>query len=181
MTTNNLTIEYFNWLCKLVSDRQHTRFKEVLKLLHEKEFIYIIDMDGNRYEDGIELRYRFAYECGHDYRIIASCLDTRPCSILEMMIALALRCEEHIMDDYSIGNRTAQWFWDMMNSLGLGRMDDIHVQKDVFDEIIDTFLNRNYAPNGKGGLFTVHNGRRDMRSVEIWYQACAYFNEISKQ
>lgn len=52
--------------------------------------------------------------------MIASYLDNRPCSVLEMIIALAIRLEEHIMDDPDIGNRTGQWFWDMIVSLGLG-------------------------------------------------------------
>ena len=179
MSRNNLPTEYFDWLCQLVYDRRHTYFRELLTLLHNREFVYIIDMDGNRFEDGIELRYRFARERGYDYRLIASELDIRPCSILEMMIALALRCEEHIMDDYTLGNRTSQWFWGMIDSLGLRQMDDQHINKITCDKIIDTFLDRNYAPNGRGGLFTLVNNRRDMRSVEIWYQACAYFNEIS--
>ena len=181
MTRNNLKNEYFDWLCQSIYDRQHTRFGGLLKLLHEREFIYIINMDGNRFEDGIELRYKFAYERGHDYRMIATYLDDKPCSILEMMVALARRFEENIVGDYTVGDRTSQWFWTMIDSLGLGRMDDTRLQKKLCDDIIDTFLNRNYAPTGEGGLFTVHASRRDMRTVEIWYQACAYFNEISNQ
>lgn len=179
MSKNNLHEEYFDWLCQLIFDRRHARFRILLRLLHDREFVYIINMDGNRYEDGIELRYRFARECGYDYRLIASELDVTPCSILEMMIALALRCEEHIMDDETLGNRTSQWFWGMISSLGLGQMDDAHLDVRVCDDILNTFLDRTYAPNGKGGLFTLVNNRRDMRAVEIWYQACAYFNEIS--
>lgn len=179
MSRNNLSTEYFDWLCQLIFDRRHTNYQELLAKLHDREFVYIIDMDGNRFEDGIELRYRFARERGYDYGLIASELDIKPCSVLEMMIALALRCEEHIMDDYTFGNRTSQWFWGMIDSLGLSQMDNFHFRRQICDDIIDTFLDRNYAPNGRGGLFTLINNRRDMRSVEIWYQACAYFNEIS--
>lgn len=179
MSRNNLSTEYFDWLCQLIFDHRHTNYQELLSKLHDREFVYIIDMDGNRFEDGIELRYRFARERGYDYGLIASELDIKPCSILEMMVALALRCEEHIMDDYTFGNRTAQWFWGMIDSLGLGQMDNFHFRRQICDDIIDTFLDRNYAPNGRGGLFTLINNQRDMRSVEIWYQACAYFNELS--
>ena len=44
-----------------------------------------------------------------------------------MMIALAIRCEEHIMDDPDAGDRTGQWFWSMLVSLGLGSMDEPEV------------------------------------------------------
>lgn len=53
---------------------------------------------------------------------------------LEMIIALAIRLEEHIMDDPDIGNRTGQWFWDMIVSLGLGSEGLI--------DVIRRFLNR---------------------------------------
>ena len=80
----------------------------------------MIPMDGNRAEDGIDLRYRFGHEQHYSDAMVASFLDDRPCSVLEMMIALSIRCEEHIMDDPDVGNRTGQWFWSMIASLGSG-------------------------------------------------------------
>lgn len=106
------------------------------------------------------------------------CLDG-PCSILEMMIALAIRCEETIMDDTSRGDRTSQWFWEMIVSLGLGSMSDDRFAPDIVDDILDRFLNREYEPNGKGGLFTIKNCEYDLRDVEIWYQLCWYLDSIT--
>lgn len=100
-----------------------------------------------------------------------SYLDNRPCSVLEMIIALAIRLEEHIMDDPDIGNRTGQWFWDMIVSLGLGSMDDSKFDKAHAIDVIRRFLDRDYGRDGKGGLFTIEHCRYDMRDIEIWYQA----------
>ena len=39
------------------------------------------------------------------------------CSVLEMMVALAICCEETYMDNPNIGNRTGQWFWNMVKNI----------------------------------------------------------------
>lgn len=171
--------EYFDWMCSLVLDDRRVRRKSYRKLLchlNEREFVYILDMDGNRAEDGIDLRYRFAYDNGYNYPVIARYLDDGPCSILEMMVALAVRCEEHIMDDPDIGNRTGKWFWDMIESLGLVSMSDSKYNEQIVDRILDRFLERRYERNGEGGLFTVENSGYDLRTIEIWYQMCSYLN-----
>lgn len=181
MTKNELNNAYFKWMHQLVcSTKRYSKKPSYLKLLrrlHSIEFRYSIPMDGNRAGDGVNLRYRFGYDCGYDATMIAAYLDDRPCSVLEMMIALAMRCEEHIMDDPDEGNRLGQWFWNMIVNLNLGFMTDDHFDIEYVDEVIDIFLDRKYKRNGEGGLFTVHNTNRDLRTVEIWYQMGWYLNE----
>ena len=179
MTKNELIDRYFDWMYQLVvDDRYYESYRKLFVQLYDTEFTYTIPMDGNRCEDGIELRYRFGREHSYDDSMIAAFLDDRPCSILEMMIALAIRCEEHIMDNPDIGNRTGQWFWAMLVSLGLGSMTDKRYDRKRVDDILQRFLNREYRRNGEGGLFTVDDPMRDMRSIEIWYQMNCYLNEI---
>lgn len=179
MDKQKINYEYFRWLIRFTKDRRHIKYKKLLSFLHEKEFVVIIPFDSNRASDGIDLRWRFACECGYDndFDEVSEYLDN-PCSVLEMMVALALRCEEHIMDDPDIGNRTSQWFWTMINNLGLEDMEDLHFDYERTDEIVSTFLYREYKRNGEGGLFVVNNKNKDMRDVEIWYQMCWYLNSI---
>ena len=116
MTRDELNNAYFDWMYQLVCDDEYSRglsYRKLLYLLHDTDFTFTIALDSNRYDDGIDLRYRFGNEQGYRDSMIASYLDNRPCSVLEMIIALAIRLEEHIMDDPDIGNRTGQWFWDM--------------------------------------------------------------------
>jgi hypothetical protein len=181
MTHDILTNEYIEWMCNLIcyNPRVETRtYQQLLRHLHNREFTYILDMDYNRAADGIDLRYRFADEKGYGYRYILKKFEDEPCSVLEMIVALANRCEESIMDDPDIGNRTGLWFWNMISSLGLDDMDDLYYDEQYTDEVIDRFLNREYAPNGEGGLFTVNRSDDDLRDVEIWYQMCWYLAEI---
>lgn len=181
MTQDELNNAYFDWLYQLVCDDGYSKgrsYRKLFCLLYDTEFTYMMELDGNRYEDGIDLRYRFAKAHGYRDVMIARYLDERPCSVLEMIIALAIRLEEHIMDDPEIGNRTGQWFWNMITNLGLGSMNDARFDKDYASEVIRRFLDREYDRDGKGGLFTVKHCRYDLRGVEIWYQACWYLDNV---
>lgn len=172
---------YFEWICQLICDEypfKRASYARLLQFLYDAAFTYTLPMDENRAEDGIDLRYRFGYENFYKRDEVLKYLDNRPCSILEMMAALAIRCEEHIMDDPDIGNRTGKWFWEMLVSLGLEDMDDLRFDESRTRNIISRFLRRKYRQDGKGGLFTVGNCSYDMRAVEIWYQMCWYLDNI---
>ena len=177
---DDLNNEYFEWMYQLVCNDKYYKnlsYRRLLSYLHSIEFTYILERDGNRADYGIRFRYLFGYENGHSDEIINRYLDTRPCSVLEMMISLAFNIEEHIMDDPAYGNRTGQWFWNMIVNLGLGTMNDGKFDRHYVESCIDRFLTREYKRNGEGGLFTIHDNR-DMRTAEIWYQAMWYLNEF---
>lgn len=179
---NNINEEYFEWLLNIVCEGRYSKrisYKKLLRHLHEIEFTYLIPMDRNRAEDGVELRRRFVLDRGYDhiYNSIMRALDG-PCSVLEMLIGLSVRCEENIMDDPSFGDRTGQWFWGMIVNLGLGAVLDERFDSRLVDERVNRFLNRAYEPNGRGGLFTIRNCDCDLRSVEIWRQLCWYLDDF---
>ena len=180
MTKDEINSEYFEWMYDQVCDDRYTKrpsYRKLLQYLHNVEFTYIIPMDGNRAEDGINLRYKFGREYGYEDSVVAIYLDDKPCSVLEMMMSLARRCEHSIMDNADIGDRLGQWFWGMIVNLGLGKMHDDAFDKDYCEYVAARFLNREYEPNGEGGLFTVERTSRDLRDVDIWYQMCWYLNE----
>lgn len=180
MRQDTLINEYFEWMYQIVCKDRYTRrrsYRKLLIRLFDTEFIYIISMDSNRAEDGINLRYRFGREFGYRDPEIAACLDNRSCSVLEMMVALAIRCEEHILGDADIGDRTGEWFWIMIDSLGLRDMNDGRFDGRYVDETIDIFLNREYGRDGEGGLFFIKDCPRDLRHMEIYYQMCWYINK----
>lgn len=179
MIRDDINNEYFDWLVHVVSDDRYSgpiTYNRLLMTLHDTEFKYSIPMDRNRFEDGIDLRYRFSIEHDYDYAEIQEYLDG-PCSVLEMMVALSIRCED-IMDDPAIGNRIGQWFWGMNNSLGLGTMYDDNFSRVYVEKTLKRFLDRDYASDGKGGLFTIKHCEEDLRDVEIWHQLCWYLDSI---
>ena len=179
MISDIVSNDYFNWLYDYVCANrfdQHITYRKLLMRLHSTVFRYSIPRDENRAENGIELRHRFA----DDYLTVENAAEylMEPCSVSEMMLGLAIQGED-FMDDPDYGDRTTQWFWGMIVNLGLGGMTDDRFNKREVDYIVDRFLNRNYEPNGKGGLFTIRNCEYDLRDVEIWVQLLWYLNSIS--
>lgn len=169
--------DYFEWMCDLVCDRRFVgavTYRQLLTFLHDVEFVYFVPYDENRASEGITLRYRYCLF--HDCEDL-ECYLTGPCSVLEMMVALAIRCEE-IINDPTMGDRTSQWFWNMIISMGLGAMSDGNFNEWLVNDVVSRFLNREYDPDGRGGLFTVKGWNRDMRTAEIWHQLMAYINSI---
>ena len=179
MTKYDVNNEYFEWLCDLACRNRYSNqisYKKLLTCLHSTPFRYLIPMDENRAEDGLELRYRFVYE--NDYTDDVEMYIDGPCSVLEMMVSLSLKCEE-IMDDAQIGDRTRQWFWGMIANLGLGSMTDDNYNRRYVINTVEQFLDREYEPDGVGGLFTIRNCDYDLRDVEIWHQLCWYLDTIT--
>lgn len=176
---SNIQFDYFLWMVDLVCDKRYTKgqtWKQLLTFLDKVEFSYSIDMDGNRAKDGEQLRYRFGFEKGIPNEIIRTALDCRSCSMLEMMVALSLRCEEHIMADPENGDQTGKWFFEMVESLDLGNMNDTAFDSRYASRCVHRFLRRQFQRDGKGGLFTVQGSPYDMRSLDIWYQMMTYLN-----
>ena len=170
--------DYFEWMYDLMCEGRFDRsitYRKLFTFLYDTEFVYFVPHDENRAEDGIALRYRFCLFNGCED--LEYCLDG-PCSILEMMVALSIRCEERIMSDPDYGDRTAQWFWGMISSLGLSGQTDYNFNERLVNDVITRFLNRDYSPNGRGGLFTIRRWDRDARDAEIWHQLMAYLNNI---
>lgn len=179
--TENIEGLYFDWLLSHV--RKTTvafpfNYMRLMQALDQRPFIFTLPMDENRYQDGIDLRYRFGRHEGISESEIASALDIRQCSMLEMMVALSIRIEEHIMEDDNLGDRTGQWFWEMIESLGLAKMTDNCFDPVLVDDILTNFMERRYEYNGRGGLFTLANPPKDLRTVDIWYQMNWYLNEL---
>lgn len=170
---------YLDWICSLVYgntkwDRES--YNKLIRLLHDIPFEYSIPLDGNRVSDGLNLRYRFGYEEGYSDVLIASLLDNRPCSVLEMLAALSLRCEEHIMDH---PDEDTNWFWEMISNLGLSFMTDLYFDEKAATYIINKFMRREHEKDGRGGLFYIPNYGKDLRNAEIWYQLNWYLEYIN--
>lgn len=183
MGRDELIHAYFKWMYNLVCKdlfAPSISYGELLKHLHNTRFRYVIPRDRNRAEDGEELRYRFALTCAEDQYEVDRIIDIldRPCTVLEMMVALAIRAEE-TMDDPNVGDRTAQWFWYMVTSLGLGSMTDARFNRLETIDILERFMDRHYSANGRGGLFYIRNCDRDLRDAEIWHQLCWYLDSIT--
>lgn len=183
MTRNDIVNAYFEWLLDMVCGERFAKensFRKLITKLHNTDFRWVIRNDENRAREGQNLRHRFALtQMPHVREDEILDILAGPCSVLEMMIALAIHCEEHVMDNPQLGDRTSQWFWNMVVNLGLGGQRDELFDRRYVEDSLQRFLNRTYERNGKGGLFTIRNCKRDLRKVEIFYQLCWYLDTIT--
>lgn len=171
--------EYFRWLVGLSVKlcKHYGSYRKLFEYLYSREFYSDVGNDCNRAEDGLDFRMRFAEGSHYTYRDVRIYL-TKPCSVLEMMVALAFRCEEHIMGDPDLGDRTGQWLHTMLVSLNLDHLTDDNHNECQVEKAIDAFLAHDYESNGNGGLFSINHCHEDMRNAEIWYQMCWYLDEL---
>lgn len=166
--------EYFEWLLKTITEGDSSLLKgysKCLKVLFETEFICTLDMDENRIYDGLDLRAEFEEEAGLYLDSLG------PCTVLEMMIALSLRCEGQIMTDVYDGG-AFKWFWGMFRTIGLMSYPDCDFSYSAVSGAIKRFLERGYSSDGDGGLFYIPNTSHDLRQEEIWYQMHLYLDYL---
>ena len=141
------------------------------QLLNTK-FEFFVGNDCNRAEDGMSLRVEFEHENG-----IINDIDDE-CTLLEMFVKLAMRCDEDVMYDSKYGNRTDVWFWEFISNLNLTQFNNRHYDSDRINDILSRFNNRNYGVRGGAGCaFEVKKPLHDMRTTEIWYQMMWWLNE----
>jgi len=168
---------YFSWLYDQIEERRTSELENFIFELHSFPFICLIPNDDNRVEDGIALRSKFADEL--DYDIPEVPLAGLPCTVLEMLIALADKLD-FILFDHNKGSQFKSWFWLLIDNLKLQKYtnDEDATQKKNFNSIVvNKFVNREYQTNGKGGLFPLDHPSADQRDVEIWYQLMNYISE----
>jgi hypothetical protein len=164
--------DYYRWLIDLLHDDYLGDFyQKLLMQLFDTEFIWFVEYDENRAADGIELREEYRRETGFE----SGCHDK--CTVLEMLVALCRDCNDELMYDPELGDRTGYWFWVMMENLGLDIYDDYHYDSDAVDTILERFLTRDYDENGFGGLFPCVNNVCDFRDKDLWWQLNAFLEE----
>ena len=165
---------YFDWLVYQISPDHfmRERYSELLFALYSTEFFWVLQRDRNRAEDGLELRKKFDREIGGDIDILG------PCTCLEMMVALAIRCENELMYDPDFGDRTDQWFWMMIENLGLDQFDDDNFDEDEIDYILERFMKREYGIHGKYCMFPSQESIDELEKMELAYQINFYVKEV---
>lgn len=178
---------YFEWLMSLIAfdgeeAYEPSEYRELLDILLATEFYWSLELDGNRAYDGLHLRALYSDDYPRDGRRLARVMPEQ-CSVLEMLIALARRCENEIMYDPDFGDRTGLWFWIMVENLGLTAFPDRVFRKNrrwaskCVCDVVETFLDRGYEADGTGSIFSIRGFQSDMRETELWYQMQYYLNE----
>ena len=159
--------KYFEWLCQQV--KADKKYNLLMRKLYSKEYYWTLKMDENRSEDGKNLRKKF----GEDF--------PGPCSVLELLVSLSLRWYTEMISYDGSEEGYERYFWKLIKNLGLNKYTDKKFDVERVDYILETFLDRTYEFNGKGGLFPLKKCSEDQRKVELWYQLQNYEIERAGQ
>lgn len=180
-TRSQIRTEYFQWLCGLVGiDEPDHSYWTLARILYRRKFYWFVDNDGNRWEDGIRMREIFEDGTNFaDYSVILK----DDCSVLEMLIALAIRVADTLGSDEK--GDIQWWFWQMIENLWDSDMEELEDSElflgsyndYLFCQKLDIWMDRRFKKSGKGGLFPLKKTKKDQRKVEIWYQMQAYLME----
>ena len=158
---------YLQWLYNFIGN--YSGYTKLLEYLYQVDYIWIIPMDENRANDGLNLRNRFCDLYHLDGSQLENIFGSKPCSMLEMMIALSIRIEDDFMGTEN-SNNIPRWFWSMIHSLGLQFNRDEHFSQEKADSIILQFIEHRYSSDGRGSLFYVPMRNVDFRNLQIWDQ-----------
>lgn len=172
--------DYFKWLVAKLDDgtRNLSRFQLLLQNLYLTRFYAVNPSDRNRAVDGTILRRKFEEETGYEGSEASSHLDG-DCSVLEMMIALAERIEHDYLKDFKKGSQVGTWFFVMLESLGLDKMDNKSFRDDDFEETMVRFLTKEgNVKKGKPPVPLFPNDRPGlhMETLPIWDQMIDWVN-----
>lgn len=168
--------EYFEWMVQTTLGKTH---RSLLEHIHSIDFYAINPLDENRLIDGICLKYRYSEIANIPRATVEKVLGMKKCSVLEMMLALAFKMEESIMEDSDFGDRTVLWFWTMIKNLGLYELDDKHYDEKIINDAMEVMMDREYAYDGTGGaLFFVKGTDKDFTKMEIWYQMSLFLDTL---
>ena len=158
---------YFEWLVSKIGDGKidHLRMR-ILRKLYFMPFYYNIPNDAHRYEEAVCLRDQYSYETG------IMCDYEGPCNVLELLVSLAKMVSEDVLGTFYHENRTFEWFWMMIDNLGL-----LSVRPAEVERIVKKWVDRDFEFDGRGSPFPLRDPPEDQRTVEIWKQICNYIFE----
>ena len=173
MNNDMLWKNYLDYLLKRIHfDKK--RYYKVLLMLHNIAFVYDenIPMDKNRASDGVYLRYYFFKDMG----LIDADFD-RPCSVVEMLVALTERIASEYIDTYGYDGERREdiIFYMFLNNLGI-REDDFYEE---VEEKVNFWMYREYKNDGKGSIFPLKRLKKDYNMTEIWTQISIFLKEWS--
>lgn len=157
--------DYTFWLLDHVGFRIKG-YDYLMSILNDTDYIWVLDRDENRADDGLRLR--------DEYGLYFD----RPCSVLEMLVGLAIRINNDYIGD-PLDEHPEIIFWEMICNLHLDRFNDDHMDSDLVSRILNNWMNRRFSTTGSGSIFPQYSTtNRDQRKIEIWAQMVEY---ISRQ
>lgn len=98
-------------------------------------------LNTDRYEDAEQLRIDYGVD--NNIKEVLSYFEDTPITVFEVLVALSIRLEKKVVPNNKKGDRTSQWFWALINDIGLGKQDDNHWDLNIIDKVIKEWMSEN--------------------------------------
>ena len=148
---NSKYLEYLEYLCMPISESE----KEIVQELSERRYNPKMRLDDVWICKGLEWRERYFEQSR------GSCVMNYPCSMLEMLLALAKDVDDILEWDADLGSRLPEFFWIFVKNM------------EKFEEKTEQDACRNYQ---KSIFYDGKNAEKVVKN-SIWKQANDYFFE----
>lgn len=154
--------EYFEWLINRVGFSRRG-YDQLLYFLYTVPFRYVLDRDRYRADDAFSLADEFGIDRGY-------------VSVLEVLIALAIRIDDELIGDPS-DPKPNKIFWEMCCNLHLDEYNNKKFNVQKVQNILLKWMERDFNSDGYGSIFPLDDPRQDQRKLEIWSQLQEYLSE----
>lgn len=164
---------YRLWLNNKVANDISPAYGQLLAILWRTEFVAEYEQDIDRMKDTKSLRDEFISSLTTENEDYLK-LQKMPIKLIEVMIALSIR----INDIISLDDNVPKYFWEMIASMEMQKLDDSNYNASSAQKHIDVLLGHKYRRNGRGGLFFIKDIGPEYNApgLDIWTQAMAYIN-----
>lgn len=180
MREEQLVALYHAWQVYTVA--QMPQYESLFEMLDDIVYAFSNPSDGNRYEDGVGLRYKFAYDNTINYAEVAALLDTKPCTVLEMILAIACKMENMVEQPSFPYEFVPKYLNVMLRNLEIATMTNDNINKAYVEFAINKFINRLYDPiTGRGSLFPNVSNLPNYNHRDIWSQCMHYLTFITRE
>ena len=163
---------YFKWLINHI-DYDNEDDELFIYDLFLCEFRWIHPNDVNRKMDAFELRRDFSIDEGLYYSEYETFKSVKP-NCLEVLIALAQRISDDILDECESGYGTDGWFWELVKIFGLRHTRLPKTFK--YFELTKEFQKGNIS--SKKVTKRYQKGNKKVTDLEIWYQIADYISNF---
>ena len=171
-----------HYLCWLMNQLQIAGggpggYLHLCEVLQNCAFLSLVQMDENRREEAIDLRY----EASGDIQDIVEGPFSYTCSVLELLVVMVRRMNYEMLDSqYESG--IGRWTGEIFANAGFDAFTNARFEADEnavneAKELISDIVYRRYGFDGEGGFFPLKNPKHDQRYCELLTQMNDYIAE----
>lgn len=175
LSINEYWDDYRDWIVSKyleMSDRNAKKYRRIIEIMHETDYIYNVDRDESRALDGI---YNRSYYLDEE-DLPRDLFDDRACSVLEMLAVLAKKYDSDWIGTPGENDSDLVFIEFLDNLFGTKRISSISDRK--IREYLDVWMSKiDYDKPEYVTIFPIKNKKIDYKNMELWSQMMAYITD----